>query len=296
MKFVILTGMSGAGKSTAIKMMEDIGYYCVDNLPIALLEKFVELSSLQETAELQKVAVGIDIRNGQALEEMRDVLARIKKKQVHYEILFLDAEDSVLVKRYKETRRNHPLSGGDRVDKGIEEERKRLAFLKESADYIIDTSQLLTRELKAELDKIFVQNQDYKNLFITILSFGFKYGIPADSDLVFDVRFLPNPFYIKEIRAYTGLEAPVRDYVLGKEETREFLSHLYELVDYLLPLYQREGKRRLMIAIGCTGGAHRSVAISEALGAHLRALGQPVSVSHRDITLEEASWPFRREK
>ena len=277
MKFVILTGMSGAGKSTAIKMMEDIGYYCVDNLPIALLEKFVELSSLQETAELQKVAVGIDIRNGQALEEMRDVLARIKKKQVHYEILFLDAEDSVLVKRYKETRRNHPLSGGDRVDKGIEEERKRLAFLKESADYIIDTSQLLTRELKAELDKIFVQNQDYKNLFITILSFGFKYGIPADSDLVFDVRFLPNPFYIKEIRAYTGLEAPVRDYVLGKEETREFLSHLYELVDYLLPLYQREGKRRLMIAIGCTGGAHRSVAISEALGAHLRALGQPVS-------------------
>ena len=177
MKFVILTGMSGAGKSTAIKMMEDIGYYCVDNLPIALLEKFVELSSLQETAELQKVAVGIDIRNGQALEEMRDVLARIKKKQVHYEILFLDAEDSVLVKRYKETRRNHPLSGGDRVDKGIEEERKRLAFLKESADYIIDTSQLLTRELKAELDKIFVQNQDYKNLFITILSFGFKYGI-----------------------------------------------------------------------------------------------------------------------
>ena len=197
MKFVILTGMSGAGKSTAIKMMEDIGYYCVDNLPIALLEKFVELSSLQETAELQKVAVGIDIRNGQALEEMRDVLARIKKKQVHYEILFLDAEDSVLVKRYKETRRNHPLSGGDRVDKGIEEERKRLAFLKESADYIIDTSQLLTRELKAELDKIFVQNQDYKNLFITILSFGFKYGIPADSDLVFDVRFLPNPYYVE---------------------------------------------------------------------------------------------------
>ena len=185
MKFVILTGMSGAGKSTAIKMMEDIGYYCVDNLPIALLEKFVELSSLQENAELQKVAVGIDIRNGQALEEIRDVLARIKKKKVHYEILFLDAEDSVLVKRYKETRRNHPLSGGDRVDKGIEEERKRLAFLKESADYIIDTSQLLTRELKAELDKIFVQNQDYKNLFITILSFGFKYGIPADSDLVF---------------------------------------------------------------------------------------------------------------
>ena len=180
MKFVILTGMSGAGKSTAIKMMEDIGFYCVDNLPIALLEKFVELSDLQQNTELQKVAVGIDIRNGQALTELRDTLNRIKAAGVHCEILFLDAEDSVLVKRYKETRRNHPLSGNERVDKGIEEERKQMAFLKERADYIIDTSRLLTRELKTELDKIFVQNQDYKNLFITVLSFGFKYGIPAD--------------------------------------------------------------------------------------------------------------------
>ena len=193
MKFVILTGMSGAGKSTAIKMMEDIGFYCVDNLPIPLLEKFVELTTLQ-SAELQKVAVGIDIRSGQSFDELHGVLDHMKDNGVEYEILFLDAEDSVLVKRYKETRRNHPLAGGERVDKGIEEERKRLAFLKERADYIIDTSQLLTRELKAELDKIFIQNQDYKNLFITILSFGFKYGIPVDSDLVFDVRFLPNPY------------------------------------------------------------------------------------------------------
>ena len=170
MKFVILTGMSGAGKSTAIKMMEDMGFYCVDNIPIALLEKFVELTDLQSN-ELQKVAVGIDIRSGQALGELRDVLDRIQKRGVSYQILFLDAEDSVLVKRYKETRRNHPLSGGERVDKGIEEERKRLAFLKERADYIIDTSQLLTRELKAEMEKIFMQNQDYKNLFITIVAF-----------------------------------------------------------------------------------------------------------------------------
>ena len=196
MKFVILTGMSGAGKSTAIKMMEDIGFYCVDNLPIPLLEKFVELTTLQ-SAELQKVAVGIDIRSGQSFDELHGVLDRMKDNGVEYEILFLDAEDSVLVKRYKETRRNHPLAGGERVDKGIEEERKRLAFLKDRADYIIDTSQLLTRELKAELDKIFIQNQDYKNLFITILSFGFKYGIPVDSDLVFDVRFLPNPYYVE---------------------------------------------------------------------------------------------------
>ena len=295
MKFVILTGMSGAGKSTAIKMMEDIGYYCVDNLPIALLEKFVELSSLQENAELQKVAVGIDIRNGQALEEIRDVLARIKKKKVHYEILFLDAEDSVLVKRYKETRRNHPLSGGDRVDKGIEEERKRLAFLKESADYIIDTSQLLTRELKAELDKIFVQNQDYKNLFITILSFGFKYGIPADSDLVFDVRFLPNPFYIPELGSHTGLDQDVKDFVLEHPVTKEFLVKCMDMLQFLLPHYITEGKHRLVIAIGCTGGAHRSVAIAEYISARLEELGYHTTVNHRDIALEQAHWETKSE-
>ena len=284
MKFVILTGMSGAGKSTAIKMMEDIGYYCVDNLPIALLEKFVELSSLQENAELQKVAVGIDIRNGQALEEMRDVLARIKKKQVHYEILFLDAEDSVLVKRYKETRRNHPLSGGDRVDKGIEEERNRLAFLKESADYIIDTSQLLTRELKAELDKIFVQNQDYKNLFITILSFGFKYGIPADSDLVFDVRFLPNPYYVEGLRAKTGNDKEIQDYVFQYEEAHTFLDKLEDMLNFLIPNYIAEGKNQLVISIGCTGGKHRSVTLANALYERLSGQkGYGLKIEHRDI-------------
>ena len=283
MKFVILTGMSGAGKSTAIKMMEDIGYYCVDNLPIALLEKFVELSSLQENAELQKVAVGIDIRNGQALEEIRDVLARIKKKKVHYEILFLDAEDSVLVKRYKETRRNHPLSGGDRVDKGIEEERKRLAFLKESADYIIDTSQLLTRELKAELDKIFVQNQDYKNLFITILSFGFKYGIPADSDLVFDVRFLPNPYYIPELKTQTGMDEPVRSFVFQYQQTLDFVTKTEDLLSFLLPNYLDEGKTDLVIAVGCTGGKHRSVCIAKELSEFVRKKGYATVLSHRDM-------------
>ena len=199
MKFVILTGMSGAGKSTALKMMEDIGFYCVDNLPIALIEKFVELADLRDS-ELQKVAVGIDIRSGQALDEVNEVLDQLKSEGKNFEILFLDAEDSVLVKRYKETRRNHPLAGGERVDKGILLEREKLAFLKKRADYIIDTSQLLTRELKAEISKIFEQNQDYKNLFVTILSFGFKYGIPADSDLVFDVRFLPNPYYVEGLR------------------------------------------------------------------------------------------------
>ena len=282
MKFVILTGMSGAGKSTAIKMMEDIGFYCVDNLPIPLLEKFVELTTLQ-SAELQKVAVGIDIRSGQSFDELHGVLDHMKDNGVEYEILFLDAEDSVLVKRYKETRRNHPLAGGERVDKGIEEERKRLAFLKERADYIIDTSQLLTRELKAELDKIFIQNQDYKNLFITILSFGFKYGIPADADLVFDVRFLPNPYYIEELKKLTGNDKPIQDYVMGFDAAHIFLDKIMDLFDFLLPEYVQEGKNSLVIAIGCTGGKHRSVTLANAIADRLKKTEYGCKVEHRDI-------------
>lgn len=284
MKFVILTGMSGAGKSTAIKMMEDIGFYCVDNLPIALLEKFVELSDLQQNTELQKVAVGIDIRNGQALTELRDTLNRIKAAGVHCEILFLDAEDSVLVKRYKETRRNHPLSGNERVDKGIEEERKQMAFLKERADYIIDTSRLLTRELKTELDKIFVQNQDYKNLFITVLSFGFKYGIPADSDLVFDVRFLPNPYYVEGLRAKTGNDEEIQDYVFQFQEARVFIEKLEDMLNFLIPNYITEGKNKLVIAVGCTGGKHRSVTLANELYRRLSVKKEyGVKIEHRDI-------------
>lgn len=283
MKFVILTGMSGAGKSTAIKMMEDIGFYCVDNLPIQLLEKFVELSELQDT-ELQKVAVGIDIRNGQALDEMRSVLDRIKETGRSYEILFLDSDDMVLVKRYKETRRNHPLAGGERVDKGIAEERKRLAFLKGRADYIIDTSQLLTRELKSELEKIFVQNQDYKSLFITILSFGFKYGIPADSDLVFDVRFLPNPYYVEGLRSKTGNDPEIQKYVLQFQEAHDFLDKLEDMLNFLIPNYITEGKNQLVISIGCTGGKHRSVTLANELHKLLlEKKGYGLKIEHRDI-------------
>lgn len=283
MKFVILTGMSGAGKSTAIKMMEDIGFYCVDNLPIPLLEKFVELSEQQNT-EFQKVAVGIDIRNGQALEELLGVLDRIKENGANYDILFLDAEDSVLVKRYKETRRNHPLAGGERVDKGIIEERNRLAFLKERADYIIDTSHLLTRELKLELEKIFVQNQDYKNLFITILSFGFKYGIPTDSDLVFDVRFLPNPYYVEGLRAKTGNDKEIQEYVLQFKEAHEFLDKLEDMLSFLIPNYITEGKNQLVISVGCTGGKHRSVTLANELYRLLSGSKEyGLKIEHRDI-------------
>ena len=283
MKFVILTGMSGAGKSTALKMMEDIGFYCVDNLPIPLLEKFVELSELQN-AELQKVAVGIDARSGQALDELKNVLDRIKEKGGSYEILFLDSDDSVLVKRYKETRRSHPLAPGERVDKGIALERERLAFLKERADYILDTSQLLTRELKAEIEKIFLKNQDYKNLFITILSFGFKYGIPVDSDLVFDVRFLPNPYYVEGLRVKTGNDKEIQEYVLQFKEAHEFLDKLTDMIDFLIPNYISEGKNQLVISIGCTGGKHRSVTLANELYKRLaKKTEYGLKIEHRDI-------------
>lgn len=283
MKFVILTGMSGAGKSTALKMMEDIGFYCVDNLPIALIEKFVELADLRDS-ELQKVAVGIDIRSGQALDEVNEVLDQLKSEGKNFEILFLDAEDSVLVKRYKETRRNHPLAGGERVDKGILLEREKLAFLKKRADYIIDTSQLLTRELKAEISKIFEQNQDYKNLFVTILSFGFKYGIPADSDLVFDVRFLPNPYYVEGLRYKNGNDTEIQDYVLQFDEAHDFLDKLEDMVNFLIPNYIIEGKNQLVISVGCTGGKHRSVTLANELYKRLEKNKEyGLKIEHRDI-------------
>lgn len=283
MKFVIITGMSGAGKSTVLKMMEDIGFYCVDNLPIPLLEKFVELSDSQNE-ELQKVALGIDARSGQALDELKGILERIRACGNTYEVLFLDADDAVLVKRYKETRRNHPLAVGERVDKGIELERERLSFLKNHADYILDTSQLLTRELKAEVEKIFLKNQDYKNLFITVLSFGFKYGIPVDSDLVFDVRFLPNPYYIEGLRPKTGNDKEIQDYVLQFKEAHEFLEKLADMVNFLIPNYVSEGKNQLVISIGCTGGKHRSVTLANELYKRLADKTEyGLKIEHRDI-------------
>ena len=283
MKFVILTGMSGAGKSTALKMMEDIGYYCVDNLPIPLVEKFVELAEMRGT-ELQKVAVGIDIRSGGALEELHNVLNHLEANGRSCEILFLDAEDSVLVKRYKETRRSHPLAGGERVDKGIDLERQKMQFLKKRANYIIDTSRLLSRELKAEIGKIFLENQDFKNLFITVLSFGFKYGIPADSDLVFDVRFLPNPYYVEDLRYQSGNNKEVQDYVLQFKEAHVFLDKLEDMLEFLIPNYIIEGKNQLVISIGCTGGKHRSVTLANELYARLAKQNNfGIKIEHRDI-------------
>ena len=283
MKLVIVTGMSGAGKGTAVKIMEDMGYYCVDNLPIPLVEQFVDFT-LQSEDELEKVAVSIDIRNSNALSELEEVLERIRQKGIRFEILFLEAEDSVLVKRYKETRRSHPLAGGGRIDKGIGLERKKLAFLKEQADYIIDTSHLLTRELKKELNNIFVDNGKFSNMMISVLSFGFKYGIPEDADLVFDVRFLPNPYYVDELRPQTGMDEGVFNYVMDNETARQFAQKLEDMVEFLIPNYAKEGKTSLVIAIGCTGGKHRSVTLARVLYNRLvekREYG--IRLEHRDI-------------
>lgn len=283
MRFVIVTGMSGAGKSTALKMLEDMGYFCVDNLPIMLLPKFAEMTSTPNT-EVNRVALGIDIRSGQSLDGLEERLEEMYTRGIDYEILFLDAKSNVLVKRYKETRRQHPLGGVGHIDVGIAEERERIAFLKMRATYILDTSRMLTRELKAELEKIFVEGKDFKNLYVTIMSFGFKYGIPEDADLVFDVRFLPNPYYIEDLKAKTGNDKEVQEYVLNNERADVFLEKLTGMIDFLLPNYIWEGKNHLVIAIGCTGGKHRSVTLANCLYDFVKKQEQyGVRIEHRDI-------------
>ena len=277
MKLVIVTGMSGAGKTIALKMLEDIGFYCVDNLPISLVDKFVQLVS--EGTSIEKAALGLDIRSGEELGNLDEILENWRRSNVDVQVLFLDANDAVLIKRYKETRRTHPLAGAGRLENGIEKEREKLAFLKREADYIIDTS-----ELRKELEKIFLQDARYKNMYVTVLSFGFKYGIPEDADLVFDVRFLPNPYYDEHLRPLTGQVQAVRDYVMQGGTADAFLKKLYDMIDFLLPNYINEGKNQLVIAVGCTGGKHRSVTIARALYEHLEAAGEyGIRIDHRDI-------------
>lgn len=283
MRLVIVTGMSGAGKSSALKMLEDMGYFCVDNLPIPLLTRFVEMFS-EPDEEVKKIALGIDVRGGQDFDGLKEVLDELDNRKTEYEILFLDAQDNVLVKRYKETRRQHPLSGSGRVDTGIAKEREKIMFLKMRATYILDTSRMLIRELKQELEKIFVKGEDFCNLYITVMSFGFKYGIPQDSDLVFDVRFLPNPYYIDELKAKTGNEPEVQDYVMENGKAAVFLDKLTDMVDFLIPNYILEGKNQLVISIGCTGGRHRSVTLANALYQALeKKENYGVRLEHRDI-------------
>lgn len=283
MRLVIVTGMSGAGKSSALKMLEDMGYFCVDNLPIQLMPKFAEILATPNS-ELNDVALGIDVRSGQALGGLEKQLNQMDADGIHYEILFLDAQDDVLVKRYKETRRQHPLGGAGHIDVGIAKERQKISFLKMKATYILDTSKMLTRELKQELEQIFVEGKDFKNLYVTVMSFGFKYGIPQDADLVFDVRFLPNPYYIAELRSKTGNDREVQEYVMNSDRAEEFMEKFTDLIGFLLPNYILEGKNQLVIAVGCTGGKHRSVTIANALYHTMQQNeNYGVRIEHRDI-------------
>ena len=285
MRFVIVTGMSGGGKATAINMLEDAGFYCVDNLPVSLIGKFTELISAPNS-EITKVVLGVDARAGQSFEGVTGIIDSMRERGIPVEILFMDASDQVIIKRYKETRRIHPMNAaGDRLEDGIAKEREVLAEIKKKADYVIDSSNLLTRELKKELDRIFVENKEYNSLMVNVMSFGFKHGIPTDADLVFDVRFLPNPYYIDELKHLTGNDKPVQDYVKSFPACGEFVDKLVDMLNFLIPGYVQEGKYQLVVAIGCTGGQHRSVTIANEVYERLKASGgnYGLNLSHRDV-------------
>ncbi len=290
MKFIIVTGMSGAGKSTALNYLEDADYYCVDNLPIPLIRPFAQIAGDGSDAEFTKLALGIDIRSSLSETEMNSALKAMREAQIPYEILFLDASDDVLLKRYKESRRSHPLQEKRlSIMEAVEEERQKLAFLRNQADYIIDTSKLLTRELKRELVRIFVQGQDFKNLMVTVQSFGFKYGVPVDSDLVIDVRFIPNPYYVQELRPLTGNDQPIIDFVMAQSQSEEFIRQFRSMLEFLLPNYVNEGKSQLVISIGCTGGKHRSVVMANEIHGILSSLTDyGTRIEHRDIDRDRA--------
>ena len=283
MRFVVVTGMSGGGKTSALKMLEDAGFYCVDNLPVFLIEKFVELSTMPN-GEINKVALGLDVRAGQSFSDVTEILEGLKQEGYSFEILFMDASEAALIKRYKETRRVHPLAVDGRVEDGVRKERKILEEIRKNADYVLDTSKLLTRELKEELDRIFVKNEEYNSLMVNVMSFGFKHGIPVDADLVFDVRFLPNPFYIDELKVKTGNDKEVQDYVMSFREAEDFMSKLTDMIQFLIPNYIKEGKYSLVIAIGCTGGKHRSVTLANELYKRMKNQGNyGLKLYHRDV-------------
>lgn len=283
MRFIIVTGLSGAGKSEATNALEDMGYFCVDNLPPKLIKKFAEVCK-QSKGSIDKVALVMDIRGGIFFDDLFESLSELSKEQFQYEILFLDTSDEVLVKRFKEKRRSHPLAPGGRVITGIELERQKLRDVKDKADVIIDTSKYAIKDLREEMARKFGDKEmPEKQMAITILSFGFKYGIPVDSDLVFDVRFIPNPFYIPELKPFSGNDEPVKNYVMEQTETQTFLQKVNDMFEFLIPNYQKEGKRQLIISIGCTGGRHRSVAIANSIYETLRANNHDVYIEHRDI-------------
>jgi UPF0042 nucleotide-binding protein len=283
MRFLILTGLSGAGKTQTIRNLEDLGFFCVDNLPPTVIPKFAE-ACYQTNGNIDKIALVIDIRGGKFFDDLFESLTFLKNEGYEYEILFLEASDEALIKRYKETRRKHPLAPEGRVLNGIASERKKLRDVRERADHIIDTTKLSARQLTEKINSLYSEEgQIETKIIITVLSFGFKYGIPVDSDLVFDVRFLPNPYYIPELKQYSGNDKPVRDYVLDFEGTKTFIDKLQDMLIYLIPNYKKEGKRQLIVSIGCTGGRHRSVAIANKIHEILAHSGYNVNIDHRDI-------------
>ncbi len=282
LKFIIITGLSGAGKTLALRVFEDFGYFCVDNLPPALIPTFVELCR-QSRKKINKIALIIDIRGGGFFEGLFESLKTVQEEGSHYKILFLEESDETLIKRFKESRRRHPLAPEGRIIDGLSNERKKMAKLRRAADYIIDTSYKTPGQLKEEIVRYFMGPEKEEPIVINLVSFGFKQGIPLDADLVFDVRFLPNPFYIDELRPLSGEDPEVKNYVMKWEESREFLKKLDEMVEFLIPYYIREGKSQLIIAIGCTGGRHRSIAIASELAAMLKSSHHKVVVGHRDM-------------
>lgn len=284
MKFVIVTGLSGSGKSEAMKALEDMGFYCVDNLPPALISKFAELC-YQPNSSIDKVALGIDIRGRKFFETLYESLSYLEKENYKYEILYLDCSDDVLLKRYKMTRRNHPLSNNIQISDGIKVERKILENLRGNATCIIDTTSMKPKDLKEEIIKLYTTEDDNANLIISVVSFGFKHGIPSDCDLMFDVRFLPNPYYIEDLRPKTGDDKEVRDYVMNSKISEEFYEKLGDIIQFLVPQYIEEGKQHLTIGIGCTGGRHRSVTISNLIYDDLVNKGYRVVKKHRDSML-----------
>ncbi len=283
-QFVVITGLSGAGKSNAMKVFEDLGYFCVDNLPPALLPKFAELCL--QSDRIHHVAVAIDVRGGEFFNDFFSALDQLAAYGLPARILFLDASDDVLVRRYEETRRKHPLAQAGGVLEGIREERRRLEAVKERADWILDTSTLTVRELRDTIVQTFLRGVQPGTLSVTVLSFGYKYGIPLDADMVLDVRFLPNPHYDEALRPLAGHSPAVREFVLGALATQEFFRRLRDLLDYLLPQFVAEGKAHLTVALGCTGGKHRSVVLADELAAHLSGRGYRVAVRHRDVGKE----------
>ncbi len=285
MEFIIITGLSGAGKSHALRALEDIGFYCVDNIPPALLSTFRELCEKSNDARMQRVAVVVDVRGGEVFDSLFVQLRKFNAEGVKYKILFLDAKSDVLLIRYKETRRKHPLAesfNGGTTEDAVLLEKELMKPFKARADYIIDTSYMALKQLKERVTTMFSQGND-SGFIVTCLSFGFKYGIPLEADLVFDVRCLPNPYYVKELKELTGLDESVREYVLKFPETQMYVEKLINLLDYSVPMYKEEGKSELVIAIGCTGGKHRSVTLARLLNSHFIELSQKSTLHHRDI-------------